>query len=96
MKSRLLVATVIGVVATVGASSPVWASSGKKVGVVKNVKVSNNKVGSNNNVNVGSPPGCTISDPDLSGTEISISRGQNSTTITVNPPNNTPGVPSCT
>lgn len=96
MKSSFLVAVVVGVAVTVGPSSPVWAGSSKRVRVVKDVKLSNNKVGSNNNVNVGSPPGCMISDPDLSGTEISVSRGPNSTTITVNPPDNGPGVPSCT
>lgn len=38
---------------------------------------------------------CTINDPDLSGTSVSVSRGTNSTTITVNPPTNTPSAPTC-
>lgn len=95
VKAKLLVAVAIGVVATAGPSSPVWAGSGKKVAVAKKVKVSNNNVGSNNSVNVGSPLVCTISDPDASGAGASVSRGENSTTVSVNPPDNPPGAPSC-
>jgi len=38
---------------------------------------------------------CTINDPDASGASASVSRGSNSTTITVTPPTNTPSAPTC-
>ena len=82
--------------APLGAASPAWARSAKKVVVGKKVKASNNNVGSNNSVNVGSPPPeCTVTDPNLGGTEITVERGQSSTTITVNLPDEVTA-PGCT